>query len=435
MARPADPSALTDEQWRDHLFIRGNPRGLHLRALAPHARLRALLQRGPRHRHGQVLVDLQGGPAAPDGPNPGMRKDDQLPPQRKGGGRRHGRRRPAAARASENGWRIAGKGRTDPTRPVRFTLRRQDLSSARPATRSPRRCSPTASTSSAARSSTTGRAASCRPAARSRTRSSAVDRGAGRFEPNTRATVRSRSSRAVARRARTAGRRSSCDVGAVNDMPLMLFSAGFYYKTFMWPTSFWNKLYEPIIRARRRSRRRARASPTPTTTPAASPIATCWSSAPVPAGLAAALAAAAAGAKRDPGRRAGGGRRLRCSPSPASRSTGGRPATGSQGRSRRSRPCRTSRVLTRTTAFGYYHQNFVGLCQRLTDHLRRRAGGRLPRERLWKVRAKRVVLATGRHREAAGVRRQRPARRHAGGGGAHLPQPLRRRASASAPSS
>jgi sarcosine oxidase subunit delta len=28
-ARPADPSALTDEQWRDHLYIRSNPRGVH----------------------------------------------------------------------------------------------------------------------------------------------------------------------------------------------------------------------------------------------------------------------------------------------------------------------------------------------------------------------------------------------------------------------
>lgn len=29
IARPADPSALNDEEWRDHLFIRSNPRGLH----------------------------------------------------------------------------------------------------------------------------------------------------------------------------------------------------------------------------------------------------------------------------------------------------------------------------------------------------------------------------------------------------------------------
>jgi len=29
IARPLDPSATTDEQWRDHLYIRANPRGIH----------------------------------------------------------------------------------------------------------------------------------------------------------------------------------------------------------------------------------------------------------------------------------------------------------------------------------------------------------------------------------------------------------------------
>ncbi len=29
IARPQDPSTLSDEQWRDHLFIRTNPRGIH----------------------------------------------------------------------------------------------------------------------------------------------------------------------------------------------------------------------------------------------------------------------------------------------------------------------------------------------------------------------------------------------------------------------
>ena len=52
------------------------------------------------------------------------------------------------------------------------------------------------------------------------------------------------------------------------------------------------------------------------------------------------------------------------------------------------------RVLPRTTAFGYYAQNFVGLAERVTDHLAD-PGRDLPRERLWQVRAKRVVLATG----------------------------------------
>ncbi|RWC95145.1 MAG: sarcosine oxidase subunit alpha, partial [Mesorhizobium sp.] len=52
------------------------------------------------------------------------------------------------------------------------------------------------------------------------------------------------------------------------------------------------------------------------------------------------------------------------------------------------------RLLTRTTAFGYYAQNFVGLVERVSDHLQN-PGRELARERLWQVRASRVVLATG----------------------------------------
>ena len=29
IARPADPSTMSDEEWRDFLFVRSNPRGLH----------------------------------------------------------------------------------------------------------------------------------------------------------------------------------------------------------------------------------------------------------------------------------------------------------------------------------------------------------------------------------------------------------------------
>ena len=38
------------------------------------------------------------------------------------------------------------------------------------------------------------------------------------------------------------------DLMRVNDFLSPFLSAGFYYKTFMWPKSFWEKLYEPIIR-------------------------------------------------------------------------------------------------------------------------------------------------------------------------------------------
>jgi sarcosine oxidase, subunit alpha len=51
-------------------------------------------------------------------------------------------------------------------------------------------------------------------------------------------------------------------------------------------------------------------------------------------------------------------------------------------------------VLHRTVAFGFYDHGLVGLHERLTDHLPP-AERRGPRQRLWKVRAGRVVLATG----------------------------------------
>ncbi|SFQ96169.1 sarcosine oxidase subunit alpha family protein [Poseidonocella sedimentorum] len=38
------------------------------------------------------------------------------------------------------------------------------------------------------------------------------------------------------------------DIGALNSLAPRLFPAGFYYKTFTWPRSFWKHVYEPIIR-------------------------------------------------------------------------------------------------------------------------------------------------------------------------------------------
>lgn len=29
LTRPADPSQVSDEEWRDHLYVRSNPRGIH----------------------------------------------------------------------------------------------------------------------------------------------------------------------------------------------------------------------------------------------------------------------------------------------------------------------------------------------------------------------------------------------------------------------
>ncbi len=55
------------------------------------------------------------------------------------------------------------------------------------------------------------------------------------------------------------------------------------------------------------------------------------------------------------------------------------------------------RLLTRTTALGYYEDNFITAVQRRTNHLGAAAPVGAARERLWRIRAARVVLATGAH--------------------------------------
>jgi sarcosine oxidase subunit alpha len=51
-------------------------------------------------------------------------------------------------------------------------------------------------------------------------------------------------------------------------------------------------------------------------------------------------------------------------------------------------------LLKRTMAFGFYDHGLVALCERLGDHLPLH-GRKGPRQRFWKVRTKRVILATG----------------------------------------
>ncbi len=65
------------------------------------------------------------------------------------------------------------------------------------------------------------------------------------------------------------------DLRAVNSLLSPVLGAGFYYKTFMWPAAFWEKVYEPLIRrAAGLGRLPARRTPTTTRRPARS--ATCW---------------------------------------------------------------------------------------------------------------------------------------------------------------
>ncbi|WFU12248.1 sarcosine oxidase subunit alpha (plasmid) [Rhizobium sp. CB3090] len=215
-------------------------------------------------------------------------------------------------------------------------------------------------------------------------------RGPGRFEPNTRATVHE-----IWNGLETTSQNRypslKFDVGAVNDAAYMLFSAGFYYKTFMWPKSFWNKVYEPFIRAAAG----LGVSPTendPDTYASRNMHCDVLIVGAGAAGLAAARAAAVDGLKVvivDENAEAGG--TLLSEPQVQ---INGRPAWDWLAAELKALKGLGVRIMTRTTAIGYYHQNMIGLCERLTDHLEVLPKD-TPRERLWRVRARQVVLAQG----------------------------------------
>lgn len=67
------------------------------------------------------------------------------------------------------------------------------------------------------------------------------------------------------------------------------------------------------------------------------------------------------------------------------------------------------RVLPRTTVFGYYDDNHLLAVERRTNHLGAGAPENVSRERVWRIRARRVVLATGAHeRSLAFANNDRP---------------------------
>lgn len=72
-------------------------------------------------------------------------------------------------------------------------------------------------------------------------------RSGARQEPNTRATVAELFDGLEAT-SQNAWPSLKLDAMAINDKLNSFFAAGFYYKTFMWPAAFWEKVYEPIIR-------------------------------------------------------------------------------------------------------------------------------------------------------------------------------------------
>ena len=184
----------------------------------------------------------------------------------------------------------------------------------------------------------------------------------------------------------------SLDVGGINNLFSPLFGAGFYYKTFMWPKKAWSAIYEPIIR---------HAAGLGVAPKEADPdhYAGRYAHCDVlvigagASGLAAALSAAETGARVmlvDEQPEVGGALHFDTGVTIEGQ-------TGydwAQGVAAKLAAMDNVKVLTRTTAFGYYNHNFVALAERVTDHLSS-PDRHMARERLWQVRAKRVVLAAG----------------------------------------
>ena len=185
------------------------------------------------------------------------------------------------------------------------------------------------------------------------------------------------------------------DVGAINSLLSPFIPAGFYYKTFMWPRRAWRSLYEPKIRAAAGLGRAPELADPDTY---GSRFAHCdvLIVGAGPSGLAAARAAAVSGARVilcDEQPQFGGS--LLADANAKATSIDAKPAEQWLAESIDELAARPNvTLLPRTTAFGYFPHNFVGLAERLTDHLASPRVGET-RERLWQVRAKQVVLATG----------------------------------------
>ena len=215
-------------------------------------------------------------------------------------------------------------------------------------------------------------------------------RSGGRQEPNTRATV---AELFDGLQANSQNRWPSLrfDAMGINDKLSTFFAAGFYYKTFMWPKSFWEKVYEPIIR-----RAAGLGSVTRDEDPDAYDKGFLHCDLLVigagPAGLMAALTAGRAGKRvilADEDFRFGG--RLNAE-NLAIGGTSGADWVSAAVAELAALP--SVRLMTRTTVIGAFDHGIYGAVERVSDHLAVPAQGK-PRQVLWRIYSQRAILCGG----------------------------------------
>ncbi|PJE27479.1 sarcosine oxidase subunit alpha [Pseudooceanicola antarcticus] len=207
-----------------------------------------------------------------------------------------------------------------------------------------------------------------------------------RAEPNTRATMIRLPEGLVARSQNHAGP-LGFDLWSVNDLAAPFFAAGFYYKTFMWPRAFWEKLYEPAIR-NAAGLGRLSMQPDPDSYDKGFLHCDLLVIGGGAAGLAAALTAGRSGAEvvlADEDFRLGG--RLLAESDPLDAATAADWVAKAEAELR---ALPNVRVMPRTTVFGVYDHGVYGAVEEVSD-----LPGAPLRQTLWRITAKRAVMATG----------------------------------------